>query len=236
LREKTGAEYYPTIRDLPPGERPRERLRERGAGSLSNSELLAILLRVGTASENVVRLAERLLNRFGGFSGLARAGFPDLCAQHGMGEAKTAQLKASLEIGRRLLAEDPVQRQVVHTPSDIADPLLLEMGHLEQEQVRVVLLDTKNRVLGMPTVYQGSLNTSLVRVGEVFRDAIRNNCASIIVVHNHPSGDPTPSQEDVRLTEQLVEAGRLLDIEVLDHLVIGQQKYVSLRGKGLGFK
>ncbi|MDP2659106.1 MAG: DNA repair protein RadC [Dehalococcoidia bacterium] len=224
------------MRDLPLGERPRERLRERGAGSLSNAELLAILLRVGTASENVVRLAERLLNCFGGFSGLARAGFPELCAQHGMGEAKTAQIKASLEIGRRLLAEDPKQRQVVHAPSDISDLLLLEMGHLEQEYVRVVLLDTKNRVVSIPTVYQGSLNTSLVRIGEVFRDAIRNNCASIIVVHNHPSGDPTPSPEDIRLTEQLVEAGRLLDIEVLDHLVIGQLNYVSLRGKGLGFK
>ncbi len=224
------------MRDFPSGERPRERLRDAGPGSLNNAELLAILLRVGGPGENVVRMAERLLREFGGFAGLARADFLALCAQRGMGEAKTAQLKASLEIGRRLLAEEPNQRLTVHCPDDISQLLILEMGHLEQEHVRVILLDTKNRVQSMPTVYQGSLNTSLVRIGEVFRDAIRQNCAAIILVHNHPSGDPTPSQEDISLTQKVVDAGHLLDIEVLDHLVIGQQKFASLRGLGLGFK
>ena len=164
MKEKTQIEYYPTIKDLPNDERPRERLREQGPGSLNNAELLAILLRVGTASENVVRMADRLLRKFGGFSGLARADFLDLCAEHGMGQAKTAQVKASLEIGRRLLAEKLDARQAVHSPDDIKELLILEMGHLQQEHVRVILLDTKNRVMDMPTVCTGSLNTSMFRV------------------------------------------------------------------------
>ncbi len=236
MREKAQVDYYPTIKDLPTGERPRERLREQGPGSLNNAELLAILLRVGTASENVVRMADRLLRKFGGFSGLARADFVDLCAEHGMGEAKTAQVKASLEIGRRLLTEGLERQAVVHSPADISDLLILEMGHLEQEHVRAVLLDTRNRVLDIPTIHKGSLNTSMVRIAEVFREAIRRNSAAVIVVHNHPSGDPAPSQEDVRLTEQIVQAGKILDIEVLDHLVIGQQSFISMREKGLGFR
>lgn len=235
LKEKSQAEYYPTIKDIPTGERPRERLRERGPASLSNTELLAILLRVGSTSENVLRLAERLLITFGGLSGLARASFAELCAQRGVGEAKAAQIKASLEIGRRLLLDHPEARQAVRSPSDVADLLLLEMGYLEQEHLRVVLLNTKNQVVAMPEVYKGSVNTSLIRIGEIFREAVRQNCAALVVVHNHPSGDPTPSQEDVQITEQIVDAGKLLDIEVLDHLVIGQQQFVSLRERGLGF-
>jgi len=123
----------------------------------------------------------------------------------------------------------------VKSPSDVANLLMLEMGFLEQEHLRVVLLDTKNHVLGMPTIYVGSLNTSVMRIGELFREAVRANSAALIVVHNHPSGDPTPSPEDVSITRQIVEAGKLLDVDVLDHLVIGQQRYVSLKERGLGF-
>ncbi|MFC2016046.1 DNA repair protein RadC, partial [Chloroflexota bacterium] len=153
----------------------------------------------------------------------------------GIGPAKVAQVKAALELGRRLLAEDPDERTQIRTPADAANLVMSEMSLLEQEHMRVMLLDTKNRVLASPTLYKGSLNTSLVRVGEIFREAIRANSAALIVVHNHPSGDPTPSPEDVAVTRQIVEAGKLLDVDVLDHLIIGQKKFVSLKERGLGF-
>jgi DNA repair protein RadC len=224
------------IRDLPVDLRPRERLAYAGAGALSTAELLAIILRVGGKGENVIRMAERLLAQFGGIAGLAQAGFDELCRQHGMGEAKTTQIKAALELGRRLMAASPQDRPQVRSPADVANLLMMEMGLLEQEHLRTVLLDTKNFVIRVSNIYAGSLNTAVVRVGEVFREAIRANAASVIVVHNHPSGDPTPSPEDVRVTELLVDAGKLLDIEVLDHLVIGRNRYVSLKERGLGFK
>ncbi len=230
------SEYTPMIRDLPVDLRPRERIIYTGAGSLSNAELVAIILRMGGRGENVIRMAERLLSQFGGLPGLAQASFDELCHVHGIGTAKAAQIKAALELGRRLMATAPHERPQVRSPADVANLLMLEMGLLEQEHLRAVLLDTKNVVLRVANVYAGNLNTAVVRVGEVFREAIRANCASIIVVHNHPSGDPTPSPEDVRVTEQLVEAGRLLDIEVLDHLVIGRNRYVSLKERGLGFR
>ncbi len=150
-----------------------------------------------------------------------------------MGEAKATQLKAALELGRRLAVVSPQSRPQVRSPADVANLLMLEMSLLEQEHLRAILLDTKNNLLRVATVYTGSLNTAVVRVGEVFREAIRANCASIIVVHNHPSGDPTPSPEDVRVTEMLVvEAGKLLDVAVLDHVVIGRNRYVSLKERG----
>ncbi len=228
-------EYRPTIRELPACERPRERLRDHGAGALSNSELLAIILRTGTPSENVLSLATAALARFGGLPGLSRASLGELCTQHGMGEAKAAQIKASLELGRRLLSAQPEERAVIRCPQDVANLLLAEMALLEQEHLRVVLLNSKNQVLAMPEVYKGSVNTAQVRVSELFREAIREGCPAIIVVHNHPSGDPTPSRDDIDMTRALIEAGKLLDIEVLDHIVIGGQDVVSLRDKGLGF-
>lgn len=234
--------WRPTIKDLPRDARPRERLRDQGAGALSNAELLAIILRTGVggadpaSKENVIELAQRLLARFRGLSGLYRASFADLCGEHGLGPAKAAQLKAALELGRRLVAEQPEERVAVRSPADVANLLQLEMAMLPQEVLKVVLLDTKNRVLGIRQIYQGSVNTSQVRIAEVFRDAVNQNAPAIVVVHNHPSGDPTPSPEDVRVTEALIEAGRLLDIDVLDHLVIGQQRYVSLRERGLAFR
>ena len=134
-----------------------------------------------------------------------------------------------------MLIQSPEERPQIRTPADAANLVLTEMGLLEQEHLRVMLLDTKNCVLETPTIYVGSLNTSLIRVGELFREAIRANCASLIVLHNHPSGDPTPSPEDVAVTRQIVEAGKLLDVEVLDHLIIGRQRFVSLKERGLGF-
>lgn len=235
MDEEMTAGYRALIKDLPVGERPRERLVQMGEGALSTTELLAIVLRTGVGGESVLDMAMRLLSRYGGLQGLARASFAELEAEKGLGKAKTAQLKAALELGRRMLMISPEDRLVVRSPADVAQVMMAEMAHLEQENFRVLYLDTRNRMIGQDTVYVGSLNASHIRVGEVFRDAIKRNCAAIIVVHNHPSGDPTPSPEDVQVTRQLVEAGQLLDIEVLDHLVIGQQRFVSLRERGLGF-
>jgi DNA repair protein RadC len=234
--DETRVEYRPMIRDLPADERPRERLVRVGEGALSTSELLAIILGTGVGGESVLDLARRTLSLFGGLAGLARASLAELRTVKGLGEAKTAQLKAALELGRRMLLAAPEDRFVVRSPSDVAQLLMAEMAHLEQEHFQVLYLDTRNRVLGYETIYIGSLNASHIRVGEVFRDAIKRNCAAIIVAHNHPSGDPTPSPEDVEVTRQLVAAGKLLDIEVLDHLIIGQQRFVSLRERGLGFE
>lgn len=229
-------EYHLRINELPASERPRERLKESGPASLSNSELLAIILRTGTAAENVLGLASRLLSRFGGLVGLARASLGELCAERGVGQAKAAQLKAALELGRRLSSTHPEERAVVRTPQDVANLLMAEMGFLDQEQLRVVLLTSKNRVISISEVYKGNVNTSLIRPSELFREAVRENCPAIIVVHNHPSGDPDPSPEDIAVTEQIVAAGRVLDIEVLDHMIIGGQRYVSLKERGVGIK
>ena len=228
-------EYQPLIRELPAQERPRERLKKYGAASLSNAELLAIILRTGAASESVLNLSAKLLARFGGLSGLAKAGFGELCMERGLAEAKAAQLKAALELGRRLLSTQPEERLAVRSPEDVANLLQAEMSLLEQEELRLVLLNTKNQVLAISQVYKGSVSTSLIRVSELFREAVRENCPALVVVHNHPSGDPTPSPEDIKITEQIVKAGKLLDIEVLDHLIIGHQRYVSLKERGLGF-
>jgi len=230
-----GPEYRLRIRDLPANERPRERLRQYGPASLSNPELLAIVLRVGSGRESAIALATRLLARWGGLPGLARASFGELCAEHGMGEAKAAQVKAALELGRRLLAAAPEERPVVRSPRDVANLLMAEMALLEQEHLRGVLLNTRNHVLGVPEVYKGTVNSAQVRVADIFREAVREGCPAIVVVHNHPSGDPEPSREDVEVTRQMVMAGELLGIEVLDHLVLARSGYVSLRERGLGF-
>lgn len=231
----TPSTYHLRIRELPPSEQPRERLRNQGPNALSDAELLAILLRVGVSGTNVILLAQQLLSEHGGWTGLLRADYDELCKRRGMGEAKAATLKAALEIGRRLLLVSSEDRPQIRSPADVAGLLMVEMGHLEQEHLRTVLLDTKNRVQQITTVYVGSLNSAMIRVGEVFREAIRRNSAALIVVHNHPSGDPTPSPEDILVTRQIVEAGKLLDIDVLDHLVISSGRYVSMRERGLGF-
>jgi len=223
------------ITDLDQAERPRERLRRLGAQALTSAELLAILLRVGVPGENAVQLGQRLMQAFQGLAGLHRASFDEVCAQHGIGEAKAAQIKAAIELGRRLAAESPEDRPSIHSPQDAADLLRYEMSALEQEELRVVLLDNRNRLLGSETVYRGSVNSSQVRVGELFKAAIRRNAVAVIVVHNHPSGDPAPSPDDVAVTRAIVQAGKLLDIDVLDHLVIGAGKFVSLKERGLGF-
>ena len=229
------ATYTTMIRDMPTAERPRERLRDYGPSSLSNSELIAILLRTGITGENVVNMAVRMLSHFQGLSGLARATYVEICSLKGISEAKASQLMAAFELGRRLVSLHPEDRATIGCPEDIANLLSAEMSLLQQEHLRVVLLDTKNHVTGVSEIYIGNVNSSVVRPAEVFRPAIRDNSMAIIVVHNHPSGDPTPSPEDVSITQQLRESGDLLSIAVLDHIILAGQSYVSLKERGLGF-
>lgn len=223
------------IADLEERQRPRERLAELGAQALNDDELLAILLRVGLEGENAVQVGNRLLRELGGLFGLQRATFAELCQQRGIGEAKAAQIKAAIELGRRLMMVHPDERPIIQSPEDAAALVQYEMSGFTQEHLWVILVDTRHRVIAVDKLYTGSLNASTVRTGEIFRMAIQRNAAAIIVIHNHPSGDPTPSPEDINLTRALIQAGKLLDIDVLDHLVIGVGRFVSLKRERLGF-
>ncbi len=229
--------YHVPIREWPEAERPREKLARLGSEYLSDAELLAILFRVGAPGEDAVSYSMALLTRKGGLTGLHKLAMPELVSCYGLGNAKAATLLAAFELGRRGLLGEAEERLQVRSANDVAQLLEIRLRGLDQEQLHVVLLSTRNHVLGTRKVYEGSLNSSIVRPAEVFRDAIRENAAAIIVAHNHPSGDPNPSPDDVRVTRDLVAAGRILDIELLDHLVIGDQRhgYVSLRERKLGF-
>ena len=230
------ASYQPTIREMPAQERPRERLREHGPRYLNNAELVAILLRTGIAGENAINLATRVLAEFEGLGGLARVGYAELNGQRGLSDAKTCEILAALELGRRIASLAPEERAQISCPQDAANLVAAEMALLAQEHLVVLLLNTRNMVVARRTIYIGTVNSSAVRPAEVLRPAVRENAPSIIVVHNHPSGDPTPSAEDVAVTRDLVAAGKLMDIELLDHLIIGQGgRFTSLKEKGLGF-
>lgn len=221
------------VRDLPPGEQPLTRWRQQGVQALSAAELLAVLLQTGDA----LALGQDLLHRVDGqLFRLAQLSAAELKQLPGIGDGQAARLQAALELGRRVLTASPAERTPITSPGAAAELLRYEMMHLTQEQLRVLLLDTRNRPLGQSTVYVGSLNTSVVRIGEVFKEAITRHAAAIIVVHNHPSGAADPSPEDIAVTRQLVQAGKLLDIDVLDHLIIGRPGWVSLKERGLGFE
>jgi DNA repair protein RadC len=228
--------YQPMMRDFATHERPRERLMRLGEKALSTAELLAILFRTGVGGENVLRLAERVLSSFDGLPGLANASIAELTCVNGIGPVKAVELKAALEVGKRLLSTSAAERPSVTSPAEAANLLMAEMTFLEKEHLRLILLDTRNRVLKTPTLYIGSLNSSIVRIGELFRAAIKENAAAFIVVHNHPSGDPSPSPEDVRITREITRAGKLLGVDCLDHIVIGRNRFVSLKERGLGFE
>lgn len=221
-----------TIHDLPNDERPRERLLNYGARSLSTSELLAIILRTGTKQENVLQLAGRILAQCDGLRGLARLSAPELVQIKGLGEAKAAQILAAIELGRRAHLAQPDERAAIRSATDAAN-LMLDMSHLAQEQVRVMLLDNQQRVVATSTVYIGTVNLSIIRPSEIFREAILRNSPTIILFHNHPSGNPLPSPEDVEMTRILAQAGALLDIELADHIIIAGHDWRSLRLMGL---
>ncbi len=223
------------LAEMPEAERPRERLLRHGPSALSNIELLAILLNTGLPGESVMVVAERLLREHGGFPGLMKLSAEELARIHGLGPAKATKLKASMEIANRILATNPDQKPKISSPDDITNLIGLEMSLLEQEQLRIVLLNTRNEVIGIRTLYQGTTNQAQVRIAEVFRDAVRANAVAIIVVHNHPTGDPTPSSADIDLTRTMVEAGDVLEVKVLDHMIIGHGRHVSMKRLGLGF-
>ena len=223
------------IRELPLAERPRERLAARGPEGLSATELIAIVWGSGARGRSALDVAADAVARMDGLNGLARASDRELREVPGVGAARANQLAAAFELGRRLVTEWPSGRWTIRAPRDLAERLVPLMGPLEREELRVVLLNAKNAVLGVRTVYIGNVSTALVRVGELFRDAVRQHAAGIVVVHNHPSGDPAPSPDDLHLTAESVAAGRLLDVAVLDHLIIGHDAYVSLRDRGVAF-
>ena len=220
------------IRDLPMEERPRERLQQYGAETLSNAELLAILLRVGTRGESAVRMAERLLRDLGGLTGIAKARLPQLSSQSGLGLAKGAQLLAAFELGKRLAAVAEQGRPVVANAADAAALVMDELRYLDQECLVALFLDVRQQLIRKKTLTMGTATGSPAHPREIFGEAVKHSAVKLIVAHNHPSGDPSPSADDLALTKRLAEAGKLMGIEVLDHIIIGAGKYLSLRELG----
>ncbi len=220
------------IKDFPKQERPRERFKKFGPSSLSNQELLAIILRTGTKQESVLQLSQRLLSEFDGLCMLKEATLEELTKIKGIGEAKAIQLLASIELGRRISNMTYGERYVIRTPEDGANYVMEEMRFLTQEHFVCLYLNTKNEVIHKQTIFIGSLNASIVHPREVFKEAFRRSAASIICFHNHPSGHPAPSREDIEVTKRLAEVGKMIGIELLDHIIIGDKRYVSLKEKG----
>jgi DNA repair protein RadC len=217
------------IRELPADERPASRITRQGPDALSDAELLALV-----SGQHDLAICEQNLRDYHGWVGLLRADIRAVATSLGT-PRQAASLKAALEIGRRVAIASYSDRFQVKSPADVAQLFMVEMMALDQEELWVACLDTKNRLIKVAKVYRGSVNTAMIRVGEVFKEALRLNAASIVVAHNHPSSDPTPSPEDILVTRQIVEAGKLLDCECLDHLVLAGSRFVSLRERGLGF-
>lgn len=223
------------VRELPVDERPRERLLALGPGFLSNAELLAIVLRNGTRESSALQLAQEILSVYKeeGLAALARMSAGELMQIRGIGSAKAAEVMAAVELGKRLHVCASGRRAAVNCPEDAADYALPRFRYEEREHFAVILLNVKNHILSMPVISIGSLTASVVHPREVFRAAIQQTAASMILVHNHPSGDPSPSREDIDITNRLVAVGRVMDIPVLDHIILGNDNYISLREKGM---
>jgi DNA repair protein RadC len=224
-------QYKICIRDMPEDERPRERLLKYGPEALSNAELLAIILRTGTQKENVVSLCSRIFSEYS-LKQLSQANISRLTEIHGIGTAKAAQITAVFELARKLEGFTDEPKRKIRSPADVYSLLYPKMREQKRERLVALLLDTKNQVLREEVISIGSLNANIVHPREVFKAALMESCASVILSHNHPSGDPTPSREDIAVTEKLIEGGKLLGIDVLDHVVIGDGKYVSLKDEG----
>lgn len=220
------------LRETPEREQPLARQERLGPSALSIPELLQLLL--DSRSEPLLPL--HLVATWRSLNEMANASPLDLLRVDGMTRLRSARIRAALELGKRALCEQQTDEPIIRSPQDLADLLLPEMSGLPQEQMRVVLLNTKNRVVGITTVYQGSLHTTVLRIADIFREAVRHNSAAIVVAHNHPSGGiPMPSPEDIAVTRELVKAGNLLDIQLIDHIVVGNGQYVSMKERGLGF-
>lgn len=224
-------EYKICIREMPEDERPRERLIKYGPEALSNSELLAIILRTGSQKENVINMCSRIFSEYS-LKQLSQANMKQLTQIHGIGTAKAAQIAAVFELARKLEGFTDEPKRKIRSPADVYSILYPRMREQKREKLVALLLDTKNQVLREEVISIGSLNANIVHPREVFKAALMESCASVILSHNHPSGDPTPSREDIAVTEKLVEGGKLLGIDVLDHVVIGDGRYVSLKDEG----
>ncbi len=220
------------IRDVHIADRPRERLIRQGAESLSNQELLAILLRTGTKQESVLHLANRVLGFFEQIQELKNATMEEMMTVKGIGQAKAVQLLAAVELGKRLSQQKTNEKFTIRSPKDAATYLMPDMASLTQEHFVTLFLNVKNQILHKQTIFIGSLNASIVHPREIFREAVKRSAASIICAHNHPSGNPSPSTEDIDVTKRLMEAGRLMGIELLDHVIIGDHQFISLKEKG----
>jgi len=223
------------VRDLPIDERPREKLMADGAACLSNVELLAILLRTGTKENSVLRVAEQVLARYKdvGLTAMMSMSVAELSSVQGIGAVKAATILAAVELGRRLSQKAAEKVEIVHGPEDVAHYAMPRFRFEQKEHFAVMLLNTKNHILGLTDVSVGSLSASIVHPREVFQTALRYAAAAMILIHNHPSGDPSPSREDINVTQRLVKAGKIMDIPVLDHIVLGDNRFVSIKEKGL---
>lgn len=229
-------EYRLTLKDLPAEERPRERLWKYGPEVLSNAELLAIIIRTGNRNETALALAQRMLSELGqgeGLSFLVDATVEELTKVKGISMAKACAIKAAVELGKRIGGIKSTDKVFIRSPRDVANLLMNEMRYLKKEYFRTIQLNVKNQVLAVEDISVGSLNSSIVHPREVFKGPIRRSSAAIILIHNHPSGDPSPSREDIEVTRRLYEAGKLLGIDVLDHIIIGDGIYTSLKEKGI---
>lgn len=226
-------EYRIKMKELPEEMRPREKMLKNGAEALTTAELLAVLLRTGTDSMSAVDLATFLLARSGGLLGLTERSAHELCEIRGIGPAKAAEIKAAVEIGRRLSCEVSGPRQVINCPTDIYELLKERMRYYDREHFQAVFLNTKHHVLAVETISVGSLNSSIVHPRELFKNSIKRSAAALVIAHNHPSGDPSPSAEDIAITRRLVEAGNIIGIQLLDHIIIGESSFVSLKEQGI---
>ena len=222
----------PAIKDWPVDERPRERLIKHGAEALSDAQLLAILLRTGHRRQNALGLAMKIIGQFGGLLPLSQASITELCKIRGIGPAKAAQLRAALELGRRSVSSPLHAGGKIRSSQDIYRHYHAHLRGLKHEMFKVILLDGKNRILRETTISEGSLTVSIVHPREAFNPAVRHSAGAVIFIHNHPSGDPTPSREDHELTKRLVACGDLLGIKVLDHLIVGDGRYYSFADRG----
>ncbi|MCJ7576159.1 MAG: DNA repair protein RadC [Dehalococcoidia bacterium] len=223
-----------TVRDLPLSERPRERLLKLGSEALSAQEILALILGRGTRGESVMMISQKLLGRFGNLKGVANASVEELTQTKGIGPAKAAQIKAALELSRRLdadVGEKP--KPVLKSPDDVVDEVRSQLKGKKKEHFLVLCLDTRNRLINRKLVSIGSLDTSIVHPREVFKEAVSSCAASVIFAHNHPSGDPEPSKEDIELTKRLAKAGEIVGIDVLDHIIVCDRSYLSLKARNL---
>ena len=222
------------VNDIPLNERPMEKLLQFGVDTLSNEELLAILLRTGTKGENVIALSSRLLAELDGLDGLLNVSYEEASKIKGIKKVKACQIIAMMELVNRIRTFKSQKEMIkISSPKDIASLLINEMVNLKQEVFKLILLNTKNIVIGTKDIFKGTLNSSIVHPREVFKEAIQRGRANVIVCHNHPSGDPSPSKEDIDITIRLKECGNIIGIGVLDHIIIGNNKYVSLKEKGI---